>query len=93
MKVAFQEFLLKDGIGGEGLLLVEVEHVICEISLWIVHREELREDLVADLFADLSILEVADQVIIGEVGGPVLLKEPPDQQEQPQPLVQDRIIL
>ena len=52
-----------------------------------MYREELGEDLVADLFADLSVLEVADQVIIGEVSGPVLLKEPPDQQEQPQPLV------
>ncbi len=93
MQVTFQEFLLKDGISGEGLLLVEVEHVLCELSLRVVHREELGEDLVADLFADLSVLEVADQVIIGEVSGPVLLEEPPDQQEQPQPLVQDRIIL
>jgi hypothetical protein len=93
VQVTFQEFLLKDGISGEGLLLVEVEHVLCELSLRVVHREELGEDLVADLFADLSVLEVADQVIIGEVSGPVLLEEPPDQQEQPQPLVQDRIIL
>ena len=45
------------------------------------------EDLVPDLFADLSILEVADEVIIGEVSGPVLLEEPPNQQEQPQSFV------
>ena len=45
------------------------------------------EDLVADLFADLTVLEVADEVIIGEVSGPVLLEEPPDKQEQPQPLI------
>jgi hypothetical protein len=87
VQVTFQEFLLKYGISGESLLLVEVEHVLCELSLWVVYREELGEDLVADLFADLSVLEVADQVIIGEVRGPVLLKEPPDQQEQPEPLV------
>jgi hypothetical protein len=52
-----------------------------------VYGKELGEDLVADLFADLSILEVANQVIIGEVSGPVLLEEPPDQQEQPQSFV------
>jgi hypothetical protein len=91
--VTFQEFLLKDGITGECLLLVKVEHILCELSLWVVYREELGKYLVADLFADLSVPEVADQVIIGEVCGPVLLKEPPDQQEQPQPLVKDRVIL
>lgn len=64
MQVTFQEFLLKDGINGESLLLVEVEHVVCELSFWVVYREELGEDLVADLFADLTVLEVADQVII-----------------------------
>ena len=52
-----------------------------------MYGKELGEDLVADLFADLSILEVADEVIIGEVSGPVLLKESPDQQEQPQSFV------
>ena len=83
----FEEFFLQDGIGGEDLLLVEVEHVLCKLSVWVVYREKLVEDLIADLFADLAVLEVADQVIIGEVSGPVLLKEPPDQQEKPQPLV------
>ena len=79
--MTFEEFLLKYGISGEDLVLVKVEHVLCKFSLWVVYREELGEDLVADLFANLSVLEVADQVIVGEVCRPVLLKEPPDQQE------------
>lgn len=41
-----------------------LEEIVCEFFLWVVQSEELIEDLVPDLLADLTILKVPYQVLI-----------------------------
>jgi hypothetical protein len=79
--------LLEDSIDA-----VAVEGIV-EVLVNVMLVKELREDLSSEFLAYFSILEVANQVVVGETSCFVLLNETLDQCHQPYPLVQDCVVL
>ena len=87
LQLSGPNILLEDGVDALG-----VKGVV-EVLVDVVLVEEVGEDLEHELAADLAVLEVADQVVVGEAGGLVLLDEGLDQGHQPDALVQDSVVL